>query len=66
MAHEIAKEWTTKAGLKAYVLYVNNSHHCGYVEAPEDLMSGEFTLTTFYKQLEASKKMGPLPKVMEI
>jgi len=35
-------------------------------EAPEDLMSGEFTLTTFYKQLEASKKMGPLPKVMEM
>jgi len=35
-------------------------------EEPEDLMSGDFTLTTFYKQLEASKKMGPLPKVMEM
>ena len=31
MAHEIKKEWKTKAGYKAYVLYVNESHNCGYV-----------------------------------
>ena len=36
MAHEIKKEWTTEAGLKAYVLYVNESHHCGYVAIPKN------------------------------
>lgn len=38
MSHKIVKEWTTKAGLKAVILLVNNgSHHCGYVQAPENL-----------------------------
>jgi signal recognition particle subunit SRP54 len=32
----------------------------------EELASGGFTLETFYKQLEATKKMGPLDKVMEM
>ena len=31
MAHIIEREWMTKAGLKAVVLYVNNSHNCGYI-----------------------------------
>jgi signal recognition particle subunit SRP54 len=31
----------------------------------EDLMSGEFTLRTFYKQLEAQKKMGSMGKLLE-
>ena len=31
MAHKIKKQWVTEAGLNAYILYVNNSHHCGYV-----------------------------------
>ena len=36
MSHTIEKEWTTKAGHNAYVLYVNNSHNCGYVAVPKD------------------------------
>jgi len=36
MGHKIKKEWTTEAGLKAVVLFVNDSHHCGYVIVPED------------------------------
>ncbi len=35
MAHTIEKQWVTEAGLNAYILYVNGSHHCGYVESPE-------------------------------
>ena len=34
--------------------------------SPEDLLKGEYTLKTFYKQLEAMKKMGPLKKVFEM
>ncbi|MFC2174550.1 signal recognition particle receptor subunit alpha [archaeon] len=33
--------------------------------SPEELMKGEFTLKKFYKQLEATKKMGSLSKVFE-
>ena len=36
MPHKIEREWTTEAGLKAAVLYVNDSHNCGYVEVPAD------------------------------
>lgn len=32
----------------------------------EALASGEFTMDSFYKQLEATKKIGPLDKVMEM
>lgn len=28
---ELKKTWTTKAGLTAVVLFVHESHHCGYV-----------------------------------
>ena len=31
MAHKIKKEWTTSEGYKAFVLFVSDSHHCGYV-----------------------------------
>ncbi|MDO8538039.1 MAG: hypothetical protein Q7S21_04090, partial [archaeon] len=31
-----------------------------------ELLKGEFSLQTFYSQLKATKKMGPLKKVMEI
>lgn len=34
--------------------------------SPEDLLKGDYTLKTFYKQLEATKKMGPLKKVFEM
>lgn len=34
--------------------------------SPEELLKGEFNLDTFYKQLEATKKMGPLNKVAEM
>ena len=34
--------------------------------SPEDLLKEEYTLKTFYKQLEATKKMGPLKKVFEM
>lgn len=33
---------------------------------PEDIMKGNYDLRTFYKQLEATKKMGPLKKVFEM
>ncbi|MDO8538574.1 MAG: signal recognition particle receptor subunit alpha, partial [archaeon] len=33
---------------------------------PEELLKGEFSLQTFYSQLKATKKMGPLNKVMEM
>jgi len=32
---------------------------------PEELLEGEFTLNKFYKQLEATKKMGSFRKIME-
>jgi hypothetical protein len=31
----IEKEWITKVGYKAVVLFVRNSHRCGYVGIPE-------------------------------
>lgn len=35
--YDKVKDWTTKSGLRAVVLLVNEgSHHCGYVEVPED------------------------------
>jgi signal recognition particle subunit SRP54 len=34
--------------------------------SPEELLKGEFTLKTFYAQLEAARKMGPLGKVAEM
>lgn len=30
------KDWTTKSGLRAVILFVNDSHHCGYVGIPAD------------------------------
>lgn len=43
MSHKIVKEWTTKAGLKAVILLVNDgSHHCGYVQAPENLKGVDY------------------------
>ncbi|MEM0372478.1 MAG: signal recognition particle receptor subunit alpha [archaeon] len=33
---------------------------------PEDLMKKEYNLKTFYKQLEATRKMGPMKKVIEM
>ncbi len=33
---------------------------------PEDILTGDYNLKTFYKQMEATKKMGPLKKVFEM
>ena len=33
---------------------------------PEEILEGDYNLKTFYKQLEATKKMGPLKKVFEM
>lgn len=33
----LVKNWTTEAGLKAYILLIDNSHHCGYVETPQSI-----------------------------
>ncbi len=33
---------------------------------PEDLMRGNYDLNTFYKQLEATKKMGSMKKILEM
>ena len=32
----------------------------------EELLKGEFTLKTFYNQMKATRKMGPLSKVMDL
>lgn len=32
---KVVKNWKTKAGLEAWIFLVKNSHHCGYVAAPE-------------------------------
>ena len=32
---KVIKDWTTKSGLRAVILLVRGSHHCGYVEVPE-------------------------------
>lgn len=32
----LQKEWKTKSGHDAKVIWVNNSHRCGYVRIPED------------------------------
>lgn len=34
---KVIKDWTTKSGLRAVILLVRGSHHCGYVELPERL-----------------------------
>lgn len=34
---KVIKDWTTQAGLRAVILLVRGSHHCGYVELPERL-----------------------------
>lgn len=34
---KVIKDWTTQAGLRAVILLVRGSHHCGYVELPEHL-----------------------------
>ncbi|MBI4214527.1 signal recognition particle protein Srp19, partial [archaeon] len=34
--------------------------------SPEQILEGEYTLKTFYNQLEATRKMGPLKKVFEM
>lgn len=34
--------------------------------SPEDILTEDYNLKTFYKQLEAMKKMGPLKKVFEM
>lgn len=36
MAHDVVKDWTTKAGLRAVILFIKGSHHCGYVALPKD------------------------------
>jgi hypothetical protein len=34
MTHIVEKDWITEAGLRACVLFVNDSHRCGYVAVP--------------------------------
>ena len=36
MSHKIEKEWVTKSGLKAAVLFIHGSHNCGYVIVDKD------------------------------
>lgn len=42
MNNTVVKTWTTKAGLKAAIILVDDSHHCGYVEAPIALRNCEY------------------------
>jgi hypothetical protein len=32
----VVKQWKTKAGLQAVILFVSESHHCGYVAVEQD------------------------------
>lgn len=34
MSHNLERDWTTRAGLRAVCLLVHNSHRCGYVAVP--------------------------------
>lgn len=34
---KVIKDWVTESGLRAMILLVRGSHHCGYVELPEHL-----------------------------
>ena len=34
--HTVEKTWLTKAGLQAAVLFVNDSHRCGYVAVTDE------------------------------
>lgn len=34
---KVIKDWVTASGLRAVILLVRGSHHCGYVEVPEHL-----------------------------
>lgn len=36
MAYDIEKDWTTKAGFRAVVIMIKNSHRCGYVGVPNE------------------------------
>lgn len=36
MTFKIEKSWVTEAGLPAVVIWVHDSHRCGYVELTED------------------------------
>lgn len=37
MSYRVVSIWNTDAGLDACILFVNDSHHCGYVIAPESI-----------------------------
>lgn len=34
--NEIKKDWVTESGLRAVILFVSDSHHCGYIEVPKN------------------------------
>ena len=36
MTFKVEKSWVTQAGLPAVVVWVNDSHRCGYVELTKD------------------------------
>ncbi len=44
MNKRIVKQWTTEAGLQAWIVLVRNSHHCGYVEVPPSLKHIDFEM----------------------
>lgn len=39
---KVIKDWVTESGLRAVILLVRGSHHCGYVEVPEHLGKPEY------------------------
>lgn len=39
---KVIKDWTTASGLRAVILLVRGSHHCGYVEVPERLGNPDY------------------------
>ena len=42
MNNILISRWVTNAGLNACVLFVNDSHHCGYVTAPKELQDTHY------------------------
>ena len=56
MSSVIKKDWTTKAGYRALVIYVNGSHNCGYVVLPESHPAYKFPYYEFSWDNEGEDK----------
>jgi len=64
MNNKIEREWTTKAGLKAAVVFnTQGGHRCGYVFLPE---THDKYIEPIYKEYEFHEKMGKIMQYHEM